>query len=107
MRLLVIPLLSSNFIKVKEHLFYCGSTFDSHRKELFGVHCASYFAIKLFFYSKYLFDVRYDFRIHMMFGSSLHPIVCGRVHVLCPMLQVSLDCPVLIVPSVLFNGYLR
>ena len=34
-------------------------------KELFAVHCASYFTI-----------------IHMIFSSSLPPIVCGRVHVL-------------------------
>ena len=30
-----------------EQPFYCGSTFDSHNKELFAVHCASYFTIKL------------------------------------------------------------
>jgi hypothetical protein len=27
-------------------------------------------------------DVRYDFRIEMMFGSSLPPVVCRRAHVL-------------------------
>jgi hypothetical protein len=80
-------------------------------------------------------DVRYDFCIKTMFGSSLPPVVCRRPHVLftlfmfvwvqwCPthvvlcfcfvilrlvypMLPVSLDCPFLIAPEVFANVYLR
>ena len=76
-------------------------------------------------------DVRYDFRIKTMFGSSLPPVVCRRAHVLftlfvfacvkwCPMhivlcfvflrlvwpmLRVSLDRPFLIAPLVFSNFY--
>jgi hypothetical protein len=35
-------------------------------------------------------DVRYDFRIITMFGSSLPPVVCGRTHVLFTLFL--LDC---------------
>ena len=79
-------------------------------------------------------DVRYDFRIKKMFGSSLHPVVCRRAHVLftlclfvhggvqhtlccvfvlfyfvlCTLCwQVFfLVCPFLIAPSVFSNVYL-
>ena len=79
-------------------------------------------------------DVRYDFRIITMFGTSLSPVVCRRTHVLftlfvfvcvywCPthivlclcvvflhfvyhMLPVSLDCHFFITPSVFSNVYL-
>ena len=59
-------------------------------------------------------------RIETMFGSSLPPVVCWRVHLLftlcfCfiflrfvyPMLPVSLDCHYLIAPSVFSNVYRR
>jgi hypothetical protein len=79
-------------------------------------------------------DIRNDFHINMMFGSSLPPVVCSRAHVLrylclfahisvkhilccvfCfvliglvyPMLPVSLDCPFSIVPSVFSNVYVN
>ena len=75
-------------------------------------------------------DVRNDFRINMMFGSSLLPVVCSRAHILrylclfahssvkhilcCvliglvyPMLPVSLDCPFSILPSVFSNVYVN
>jgi len=80
------------------------------------------------------YDVRYDFRIQMIFGSSLPPVICRKAHVLCirylclfayggvqhtlccvfvlvffrlvyPMLPVSLHCPFLIAPSVFSNLY--
>ena len=80
-------------------------------------------------------DVRYDFRIKTMLGSSLPPVVYWRNHVLftlfvllayinwCPihimlclcfvcrrlvypMLPVSLDCPFLLAPLVFSNVYL-
>ena len=76
-------------------------------------------------------DVRYNFHIKTMFGSSLPPVVCSKAHVLfvfvyiywCPtqvvlcfcfssscvpypMLPVSLDCPFFISPSVFSNIYL-
>jgi len=79
-------------------------------------------------------DVRCDFRIKTMFGSSLPPVVSRRAHVLftlfvfacvrwcprhivlcfcflclclvCHMLPVSLDCQFLIIPSVFSNVYL-
>jgi len=50
-------------------------------------------------------DVRYDFHIKTMFGSSLPLVVCRRAHaclIVYPMLPVFVDCPFLIVPSVLF-----
>ena len=73
--------------------------------------------------------VRYDFRMRAILGSSLPPVVCGRVGVLLPLfvyacvwwclthsvlccvflrlvypvLQVSLDCPFLTAPSVFSN----
>ena len=78
-------------------------------------------------------DVRYDFHIKAMFGSSLPPVVCRRTRViftffvvvyvwrcpthivlcfccvcLClvyPMLSVSLDCTLLIAPSLFSNVY--
>jgi hypothetical protein len=74
-------------------------------------------------------DVRYDYRVKTMFGSSLPPIVCGRLmsylrclclfayigvqHILscvflgivCPVLPVSLDCPFLIALSIFSNVY--
>jgi hypothetical protein len=62
-------------------------------------------------------DVRYDFRIKTMFGSSLPPVNCRKTHVLftrflfvssgvcfvCPrpvssMLPVPLDCPFVLLP---------
>ena len=76
-------------------------------------------------------DVRYDFCIKTMFGSSLPPVVCNSTHVLntvicvclrvvvsniysvvflrlvCPMLPISLVCPILIVPTVSSNVYLK
>ena len=76
-------------------------------------------------------DVRYDFRIRTKFCSSLLPVVCRRTHVLLtlfvfasgfgwfsrcccfislhlvyPMLLVSLDCPFLIATSGLSKVYL-
>jgi hypothetical protein len=79
-------------------------------------------------------DVRYDFSIKAMFGSSLPPVVCSSVHVLLTlfvfallahigvqhiiccvfalfvfvlsMLPFSLDFPFLIAPSVFSNVYL-
>ena len=79
-------------------------------------------------------NVRNDFRIKTMFGSSVPSVVCRRTHVLftlfvfvyvlwCPthtvlcfyfvflrlvypMLSVSLDCPFVIAPSVFSNVYL-
>ena len=82
----------------------------------------------------YICDVRYDFRIKTMLGSSVSPVVCRKIHVLftlfelacakwCPtyiimlclcfvclclvhlMLPVSLDCLFLIDPSVISNVY--
>ena len=64
-------------------------------------------------------DVRYNFCINTMFGSSLTQLyvicVCWRIVGLCfcfvflrlvyPMLPVSLDCPILISPSVFSNVY--
>jgi hypothetical protein len=39
-------------------------------------------------------DVRYDFRVKTMFGSSLPPVVCRRAHLLFTLFVfVSLDCP--------------
>jgi len=35
-------------------------------------------------------DVRYDFRIKTMFGSSLPPVVCRRAHVLFTLLHIVL-----------------
>jgi hypothetical protein len=77
-------------------------------------------------------DVRYDFRIKPMIGSSLPPVVCKRLmsylgylalfahsgvqHILCCILvcfsssdvpYVSLDCPFLIAPLVFSNVYLQ
>jgi hypothetical protein len=77
-------------------------------------------------------DVRYDFRIRTKFCSSLLPVVCRRTHVLLtlfvfasgfgwfsrcccfislhlvyPMLSVSLDCPFLIATSGLSKVYLK
>ena len=80
-------------------------------------------------------DVHQDFRIKMMFGSSLPPVVCRKAHVLftlfvsvcaqwCPthialyfcfvflrlvypMLSVSLDCPFMIAPLVFSNVYCK
>ena len=53
-------------------------------------------------------DVRYDFRVKTMFGSSSPPVVCRRVHVLFTLFVfVSLDCPLLIAIrySQTFNCY--
>ena len=77
-------------------------------------------------------NVRYDLRMKTMFGSSLPPVGCRKVHVLftlfvvclrcgdvrhvlccvfvflrivCPVLPVSLNCPFLIAPSVFSNDY--
>jgi hypothetical protein len=66
-------------------------------------------------------DVRYDFCMKTMLGSSSPPVVCRRAHALvfisCAwlrivvystflcMLAVSLDCPFLIAPSVFSNVY--
>ena len=78
-------------------------------------------------------DVRYDFRIKTMVGSSLPPVVCGRgsflnylrclclsacdgvrhvlccvfLRIVCAVLPFSLDCPFLIAPSVFSNVYLK
>jgi hypothetical protein len=40
------------------------------------------FLLCFFTFRVSLCDVRYDFRIKTMFGSSLHPVVCRRAHVL-------------------------
>ena len=63
-------------------------------------------------------DVRYDFRLKTMFGSSLPPVlVGGRMSYLrylnlfahsgeqYKLLPVSLDCPSFIVPSIFSNVY--
>jgi len=72
-------------------------------------------------------DVRYDFCIKAMFGSSLHLVVCKMSYLrdfcllaysgvqcivlcfcfVCPMLPVSLDCPFLIAPWEFSNVYLQ
>ena len=75
--------------------------------------------------------VCFEFRIKPMFGSSLPPVVCRRVlfilfvfawvahsddqhmlccvflRIVCFVLPISLGCPILIVPSVFSNVYLR
>ena len=101
---------------------------------MFLVFCA----LLLYFFTFLLpcCDVRYDFRITTMFGSSLPPVVCRRAHVLftssvficaqwcpthivlcfcvvcvrlescAPYVNFFLDFPFLITPSVFSNVYL-
>ena len=94
-----------------------------------GIHFFLYF--KFFDCVSLRSEFRYDFNIETMSGSSLPPVICRRAHVLfmlfvfvcssrCPthivwcfcfvslhlvhpMLPVSLDCPLLIAPSVSSN----
>ena len=106
-------------------VFWCGSCCSSYQYFVLSYHVS--------LRSESCCDVRYDFRIERMFGSSLPPVVCRRAHVLftlfmlvfvqwCPthivlcfcfvdllvysMLPVSLDCPCFIAPSVFSNIYL-
>jgi hypothetical protein len=92
-------------------------------------HCFSFlcFPIMCFTFRVPCCDVRNDFRIKIMFGSSLLPVVCRRTltYVICVslyivvsntycavflfcifvLLPISLDCPFFIGPSVFFNVY--
>ena len=43
----------------------------------------------LSYYVSLFWDVRYDFRIQTMFGSSLSPVICRKVHVLITLFVVS------------------
>ena len=96
-----------------------------------GVHVAhqfSYLCVVLlcvFIFRVPCCNVCYDFLINTMFGSSLPSVACLRAYVLFTLffslvvsksycvvffvvlLQVSLDCPSLIAPSVFSNVYLH
>ena len=64
--------LASTWVHPK---FFCGSVLL-----IFIVFCVVLLFVFMFWVP--CWDVRYDFRIKTMFGSSLPPVICGRAHVL-------------------------
>ena len=54
------------------------------------------------------YDIRYDFHIKTMFGSSLPPVVCRRAHVLFTLFVFTCakGCLFLIAPSIFSNVYI-
>jgi hypothetical protein len=89
-------------------LFYSSEHINLHIRNIFSCKLISTYIFYVQFYLYHVLLVLFVFVCLWWFRA--HVVLCFRVvflHLVCPMLTVSLDCSFLITPSVFPNVYLQ